>query len=119
MKLQNQVENLSIDNISMWSFGISLLITILILGSVWVSYQYLPDQIPLYYSLPWGDRQLATLNQFIVLPALSFAIIIINSLISWQLHKSQYILKRVIAASTLIFSILFFIATLKIIYIFI
>lgn len=79
----------------------------------------LPSQLPLFYSLPWGDNYLADLNQFLTLPFISVLIILLNIIISWHLHKSQSLLKRILSFCSLAITILTLITAVKIIYIFI
>lgn len=82
-------------------------------------YNQLPSQIPLFYSLPWGQPQLASLAQLLILPFLSILFILLNTIFSWHLHQAQIALKRLFALSTLGVVIILSITTLKIIFIFI
>jgi hypothetical protein len=66
----------------------------------------LPFTIPLFYSHPWGEAQLATSLQFLVLPLLSLLAILINSIILMHLHDVQTALKRILAISSLMVVIL-------------
>lgn len=97
----------------------SLVILILTLVIFALNYQNLPSQIPLFYSLPWGQEQLVSVHQFIILPAIIILTILINLVVSWHLHPQQKVLKRTLAASTTIVSLLILITTLKIIYTFV
>lgn len=94
---------------------LSLLIsvTILLMG------QFLPSKLPLFYSLPWGEDQLATLWQFLIIPSVLICISLINLMIYWQLHQSQKLLKEILVVTTLICSLILFITFIKIILIFI
>jgi len=59
-------------------FSLSLLISlaqILILFSVW---RFLPPQVPLFYSRPWGSLQLVNPVYLTLLPAVSLALLVIN-----------------------------------------
>ncbi|QQG43719.1 MAG: hypothetical protein HYW45_01720 [Candidatus Daviesbacteria bacterium] len=82
-------------------------------------YSKLPSKLPLLYSLSWGDGQLISKNQFLIIPAVMVLIILINLGLASQLHYSQTFLKRVLfIANTLITTILF-ISALKIMVVFI
>lgn len=79
----------------------------------------LPHQLPLFYSLAWGENQLASTSQFLILPALSTSLTLINTIISTQLPDSQLLIKRMFSLSSLLIALFFFITALKIIYIFV
>lgn len=79
----------------------------------------LPQKLPLFYSLAWGDKQLGNYPQLFLLPASIILITLINILISHNLHQSQFFFKIVLLISSLIFSLILIITFLKIIFIFI
>lgn len=92
-------------------FILSLLITIVILTAL----KFLPDRLPLFYSLPWGDNQLATHQQFFTIPASIGAATLLNLVISWQLHPSQAFFKKTLLISSIIISLILTISFVKII----
>ncbi len=107
------------DKMVFWFNGGSLFIGLVLLLT-WVTIlSALPPQVPLFYSLPWGDKQLASKTQLILLPSLIFLITLLNITLSWYLHKSQNFIKKVLTASSLLFTLLIVIASLKIVLIFI
>lgn len=107
------------DRLIFWLNALSLFIALVLLLS-WVTIlSDLPPQVPLFYSLAWGENQLASKTQLIILPALIFLITLANVILSWHLHKSQNFVKRILATSSLLFTILLVIASLRIVLIFI
>lgn len=90
---------------------LSVLITVIILFGL----KPLPPRLPLFYSLPWGQGQLATHPQFFIIPASIVLITLLNLVLSWQLHSSQTFFKKILAASSIIFSTILVIAFIKII----
>ena len=50
-------------------FSLSMIVLSLLIYSL--NYIHLPSQIPLFYSLAWGEDQLVSLSQFIILPLIS------------------------------------------------
>ena len=60
----------------------------------------LPPQIPLYYSLPTGESQLADKNMFILIPLLSVGIIVINSILIRLNKDTPPIYPQIIAWAT-------------------
>lgn len=79
----------------------------------------LPDKLPLFYSLSWGENQLASKQQFFLLPIILILVLLINSFIASQLHSSQYILKRILMLSLILLDGVILITAIKILWIFI
>lgn len=102
-----------------WSNAIAIVFGFFILTLWRLNAGRLPEEIPLFYSLPWGDEQLINNSQFIILPAIVLLACLTNLFISWQLHPSQKILKRILALSTTILALLLLITTIRIVNIFI
>ncbi|MDD2822631.1 MAG: hypothetical protein PHQ59_00985 [Candidatus Daviesbacteria bacterium] len=104
-------------------FVVSVLITIVsivvILVSYFLFYNQLPNQLPLFYSLSWGGSQLATKQQFLLLPIILALICLVNSLITSQLHSAQSLLRKMLMFSLIIIDLIILITALKIITIFI
>lgn len=107
------------DRIILYPTAISLFLPLIILIFWAVNLPRLPYELPLFYSLPWGESQLATQIQFTILPSLSIAVTLTNLVILSQLHDSQKITKRILSSSSLVVSILLFISAIKIMFIFI
>lgn len=79
----------------------------------------LPANLPLFYSLPWGQGQLATKQQILIIPATISLITLLNLAISWQLHPKQLFFKKALSLSSIITSLILTITFIKIILIFI
>jgi hypothetical protein len=107
------------DFVAFWSSAISILIALFIIIHWAIFLPILPSQLPLFYSLPWGEKQLGSLIQFLIIPGLIFLVCLVNLVVSWHLHPSQIFIKRLIVSSTLIVAILLLITSLKIIYTFV
>lgn len=107
------------DKVVFWTNVTTLLIALFIVAFWQFNLKNLPSQIPLFYSLPWGENQIATSDQFIIIPSLISLIALFNLSLSWYLHPSQTPLKRILALSSFIVSLLLLIASIKIIYLFI
>ncbi len=93
---------------------LSLVVALLILGAG----QFLPNKMPLFYSLPWGESQLVEPNKLLVIPASVSLISLVNLIILSQLHVSQHFFKKMLLFVSLANSIILFIAIIKIILIF-
>lgn len=79
----------------------------------------LPNQLPVFYSLPWGEGQLASRSEFLIILPLSLMITLVNLVIAWHLHDSQQILKRTLAIASSLVSLLISITMVRAILIFI
>lgn len=81
--------------------------------------RFLPERLPLFYSLPWGERQLASHLQFLIIPATAVLVTLINLTVKKQLHASQAFLKLALDLTSFIVTFILLITFLKIILIFI
>ena len=68
-----------------------LMVTVLV-----VSFAYLPQQVPLWFTYPWGEGQLANKLLLWGIPSIGILVVVINSVITRLLpHKSE-LLKEVL-----------------------
>ena len=102
-------------NINLLSLIFALILAILILFLP----KFLPDKVPLFYSLPWGDSQLAKNFQVLIIPLSIASITLINLIISWQLHESQIFFKKILKFISLLSVLILTTTLIKIILIFI
>lgn len=90
-------------------FTLSLLILIL----KWPS---LPPEVPLYYSFPWGEEQIATPFELLILPLFSFLIFILNFFLASMFLEKEPWLTRILILTSTIFSFLSMLTLIKIIF---
>lgn len=107
------------DKVIFFSVATSFICILSIINLFAVFYPELPRQIPLFYSLPWGDSQLANISQFTILPFIIILTVLVNLSLIWHLHHSQIMLKRFLSLATAITSLLITITAYKIVFIFI
>lgn len=100
-----------------YGFLITFIIS-LILTSFLLLPKFLPEKLPLFYSLPWGGSQLANKEQFLIIPALCLSIGLVNLLISRQLHSQQTLLKRFLQISSTVCGVVLILSLARIIMIF-
>lgn len=91
---------------------------IIILSLYFFSVNVLPTRLPLFYSLPWGQNELTNKSSLLILPAIITTVVLINMLLAWQLHSSQYVLKRILLMSTILVDLIILTAAIKIVFIF-
>lgn|SRR3989344_2034901 len=94
------------------SISLFLLFLILLLP------KFLPPKLPLFYSLPWGDKQLGSINQFLIIPAVILIINLVNLLIIRQLHPQQVLFKTILFFASIFLSLILLITVLRVVMIF-
>lgn len=108
-----------VDKVIFYASASSVIFAILTVIFFSITFTSLPKQLPLFYSRPWGQLQLGSLSQFMIIPSLIILITLINLTISWHLHPSQLLLKRTINLSSTLVALLLFITAARIIFLFI
>ncbi|KKS13542.1 hypothetical protein A2617_01545 [Candidatus Daviesbacteria bacterium RIFOXYD1_FULL_41_10] len=97
----------------------SVLSAIFILTLLLFFWGSLPDRVPLFYSLFWGEGQLAAKEQLFLLPAVILVTSTVNILIASQLHHLQYVLKRVLTIGLSLIDVIILVTAVNILLIFI
>jgi hypothetical protein len=83
-----------------------------------INFSLFPPQIPLFYSLQWGESRLAAPTQLTIIPAVIVLVNLINLFISWHLHPSQIVFKRLLNITSFSVTFLLLITFIKIIGVF-
>lgn len=78
-------------------------------------FDHLPNFVPLFYSLPWGDTRLATASSLFLIPLGSIIITLVNNLLAAYLLRQMSLLSRLLLIFSLILSLLGFMALYQII----
>ena len=95
-----------------------LLISTVMVTLIFLLSKLLPPRLPLFYSLPWGEKELVSNIQLLIIPAIITLVTFSNLIISWQLHSSQIFFKKILLFSSILVSLILSITFFKIIYIF-
>ena len=77
-------------------------------------WKFFPSEIPLFYSRPWGQEQLAKPLVLFILPGLGLIIFFLNSLISNLAPKEEHLMKQILAMAFLVFNFLSLITLIQI-----
>lgn len=80
-----------------------------------IKWQKLPPEIPLYYSLPWGEEQLTTPSGLLVLPLSSFFVFFLNFYLASIFLEKEPLLCRILILTGTVFSFLSTLTLIKII----
>ena len=78
-------------------------------------YTDLPPQIPIFYSLPWGETQLGSSSTIFILPAITLLTLFTNNILAVYYLKSVPLISRLLMIFSLITTIFSTIAVYKII----
>lgn len=76
----------------------------------------LPPQIPLFYSLPWGENQLAETWMIFIIPILMILFIFINNFLEKKFFLNNNLIKKIFYYLNLLIIISFTYIYLKIIF---
>jgi len=106
-------------NIYLWIGLAPLIVSLTMTVVILTVLRSLPTKLPLFYSVAWGDAQLATHQQFLIIPAIISAVALLNIIISWQLHHQQSFFKKMLFAQSVLITLILTITFIKIILIFI
>ena len=77
------------DKVSRASFQLGLVFWFAQVLTLLSSWRYLPPQLPLFYSRPWGEEQLTSPVEMLILPGLSIGIILTNLAINLIVAKDS------------------------------
>ena len=105
-------------NLYFWLGLLPVIVSFILTVFILIFFQFLPPQMPLFYSLPWGEAQLANHQQFFIIPASITLIDLINLFFIWHLHPSQVFFKKLLILTSLIATLIFLITFIKIFLIF-
>lgn len=95
---------------------VNISIIILGLGTILARRSFLPEKIPLFYSRPWGEEQLASKNWLFLIPFSSLIVSTFSNQMGKFLRKKNGdFLSFVLNGISLLFSILGTVTVLKII----
>lgn len=85
---------------------------ILIIVSIW---RFLPPEIPLFYSRPWGKDQLVNYPGIIVLPIIYLVVFFANAVVTQLATKEETLVKKMLGVASLTFGFLILISLVQII----
>lgn len=98
--MKSALEKLFQDQFCFWSLAFSLIALSLGIFLIGFSWSRLPPEVPLYFSRPWGQEQLAPKFQIIILPALSLGIFLSHLVTATRLFTSNLPLVRILIGTS-------------------
>jgi len=88
------------------------LIEVLLIIIVWT---FLPPQVPLFYTRPWGEEQLVHPANLFILPGLGLLVSLINLFILSFVPKEEKLISQILISLILVFNFLSLITLIQII----
>lgn len=96
-----------------------LIISAILIFVILLPFRFLPSKLPLFYSLSWGEGQLATQREFFIIPGVIILVTLLNFAISSQLHHSQKFFGTALCITSYVTTFILLIAFLKVSLVFI
>lgn len=109
--------SLQTNTIICWCSRITFLFILGALAFLFISWNKLPNQVPLWYSKPWGEDRLVSPSWLYLLPGASVCWYIINTALSMHITKDHLVFSQILFLSSLVVSIFSFITLFMIIWI--
>ena len=88
------------------------LVEVLLIIIVWT---FLPPQVPLFYTRPWGEEQLVHPANLFILPGLGLLVFLINLFILSFVPKEEKLINQILISLILVFNFLSLITLIQII----
>lgn len=106
MNINNKIIIKSRKAVLSWE-ALPWLLSFITIGIIGVYYVSLPNKVPLYYCLPWGNDQLASQNELFIIPIIALIINTINGILIQKFKNvSNIFLSRVLFVSSIICNLL-------------
>ena len=99
------------------SIRLGIVLILIQLAFLLINFKRLPSEVPLFYSLPWGEKRLADFKFLFLLPFLSLVIMTFNFMIAKKLYNNERLLSRMISSVAFVFVLFCLITLFQIIYI--
>ncbi|MDO8573622.1 MAG: hypothetical protein Q7R77_02630 [Candidatus Daviesbacteria bacterium] len=103
-----------IKKFTFWLKFAPLITSAILIVVVLLLFRFLPVKLPLFYSLPWGEGQLATQKEFLIIPGVMILITLLNFVVSSQLHFSQKFFKDILYIASLSVTLILLITFIKV-----
>jgi len=97
-------------------FKWNALVIIFQLVFIFLKFDSLPKQVPLYFSLAWGAQRLASASSLFLLPSFSIIFFLINNLLATFTLRSIQIISRLLVIFSFVYSVLSLITLVHIVY---
>lgn len=112
---KKELISLKEDSFVWFSFLISLSLIFLIFLLIFLNWRRLPPEVPLFFSRPWGEKQLTSSFNLWLMPLLSFTVLAFNLFLAVSFFQKEVLIRRILASATLMVALICFLTAYKII----
>lgn len=102
--IRETAEILIPDKLSRTSYFGGLILSLLMLSLISGLLVRLPQVVPLYFTLPWGEARLAPRLMLYLLPSISIVVMMVNLALGRLSAKLSPLLPRVLSVASLVIS---------------
>jgi hypothetical protein len=107
-----------VDNVTrqlgLWNIRVGTAVAVMGYGLLFGFWKWLPGEVPLWYSHPWGQSQLAEPKWLLIIPSLTLLFTIVSTLAQQGLVRREPVLTAIILTTSLVVQILGVFALLRI-----
>ncbi len=100
--IKETAEQLVPDQLGRSSYLIALLLVVVMLATTGAIYTRIPSNIPLYFTLPWGESRLAAKLSILILPTTTIVVVAANIMLGRVVSKLSPLLPRSLAIASLV-----------------
>jgi hypothetical protein len=102
-ELKDNSQTLRSDPYFVWSTRITLITLAFCFFFLLISWTKLPSQVPLFYSLPWGEEQLAQPWSLVLLCSGALLMCLINILVAFfSIRRTPYFSRMLLVGSVVV-----------------
>lgn len=80
-----------------------------------LAWRFLPPELPLFYSQPWGENQLATPFGLLLLPLLGLLVLALNTGLLFFISQEEKLSQQILTTSALVFNFLSLVTLIQIV----
>jgi hypothetical protein len=96
-------------------FQLAIIIWLIEVLLVIITWTFLPPQLPLFYSRPWGEEQLVHPANLFILPGLGLLVFFVNLFVLSFVPKGEKLINQILISIILVFNFLSLITLIQII----
>jgi len=96
-------------------FQLAIIIWLIEVFLVIITWTFLPPQLPLFYSRPWGEEQLVHPANLFILPGLGLLVFFVNLFVLSFVPKDEKLINQILISLILVFNFLSLITLIQII----
>ena len=110
---------MNLKKLYLWATILPITISVMIALVILFFFRFLPPKLPLFYSLSWGEGQLAKHIEFLIIPGTLALVVLLNLSVASYLHEAQTFFKKILLVGILVPTLIFLVTILKIVLVFI